>query len=145
MVTKLRKTMAIIGSLIVGSVFTYKEANADHLDVSKYLRCFNGGVNSYPSNYKNGETILIRFNRGTLSLSQMTEFLNGVGISYNLKGPYHTYERIIEVPKGQGKNLVDRFKSKSRCLDNIITNVEIIKGFKEIDDYFYGLILEIEE
>ncbi|MBI2672825.1 hypothetical protein HYX19_01055 [Candidatus Woesearchaeota archaeon] len=141
---KINRTIGM-GALIVGSIFAYAEINADHVDVTKYIRCFNVGANSYSEYYKDGDTILIRFNRGALSLSQMTEFLNGVGITYKLKGPYHTDERIIEVPKGQGKTLVDRFKSKSVCLDNIVTDVKMIKGFKETYDRSHGLILEIEE
>ncbi|MBI2673048.1 hypothetical protein HYX19_02200 [Candidatus Woesearchaeota archaeon] len=117
----MRKTAGILG-IVLGSSLAYNTANADHLNMDNYVKCFNEANESIATNkeYEEGE-VIVTFRPLQLYPKEVEYFIKSIG--YESKWVLYTERMwLIKVPKG--KELDVAGKLRAPCLSEIISNAE---------------------
>ncbi len=116
-----RKTAGILG-MVLGASLVYNAANATHLDMDSYVKCFNEAKESIATNnkYEEGE-VIVTFRPPQLGPKEAEYFIKSIG--YERKRElYPEWTWLIKVPKGKELNVVG--KLKAGCLSDIIGDAE---------------------
>lgn len=118
----IRKTAGILG-IVLGTGLVYNTANANHLIMEYYIKCFNNekhGTITTNRKYQKGE-VIVKFRPTQLYPEEAEYFIKSIG--YERKKELDPrWIWIIKVSEGKELEVIEKFKAE--CLSDIIDNAE---------------------